>query len=110
MDASIINSDAASADVVFVAANNDISSSFGKGADAGPAAIRGCLDTQVEFREPRTGIEAARRLKIGWRDLGDLNGARDADALASAVSAVAAACGEVLAAGRRPFVVGGDHS
>ncbi len=110
MIASIINSDPASADVVFIAANNDISSSFGKGADAAPAAIRKCLETQIEFRESRTGIEAVRSLKIGWRDLGDLNGIRDADALAAAVAAVAAACGDVLSAGRRPFVIGGDHS
>jgi len=107
---SILNSDPAVADVVFIAANNDISSSFGKGADAAPAAIRRCLDSQIELREPRTGIDAASKLKIGWRELGDLNGDRSPDALASAVASVADACSSTLKAGRRPFVIGGDHS
>src|SRR5687768_17063687 len=110
MAASIINSEPAHADVVFVAANNDISSSFGKGADAAPAAIRRCLDSQIEFREPRTGISAAERLKIGWLDPGDLNGGRDADALAAAVATVAERCGQIMSAGKFPFVIGGDHS
>lgn len=110
MTVSIINSGVEGADVVFVAANNDISSSFGKGADKGPEAVRRCLDGQIEFREPRTGIVAARRLKIAWLDPGDLNGARDADALASAVQVVAKTCAEVRKAGAFPFVIGGDHS
>lgn len=107
---SIINSDPDAANVVFIAANNDISSSYGKGADAGPAAVRECLASQIELREPRTGIDAASRLKIGWRDLGDLNGDRSPDALAAAVASVAAACSATLAKGRLPFVIGGDHS
>ncbi|HTK04164.1 MAG TPA: arginase family protein [Candidatus Eisenbacteria bacterium] len=110
MAASIINSEPAQADVVFLSANNDISSSFGKGADAAPAAIRRCLESQIELREMRTGVSAAERLKIGWLDPGDLNGKRDADALAAAVATVAERCGEILKAGKFPFVIGGDHS
>ena len=110
MAASIINSQPHQADIVLVAANNDISSSFGKGADRGPAAIKDCLDRQIEFREPRTGIVAIERLKIGWLDLGDLNGDRTPEALAAAVQAVAAGCDAVYRAGHVPFVVGGDHS
>ena len=50
MPDSIINcSDPKSADVVLLGANYDVTSSFGKGADKGPAAIIGCLDKQIEF-------------------------------------------------------------
>jgi agmatinase len=60
--------------------------------------------------EPRTGIDASARLKIAWIDPGDLNGDRSPAALESAVAAVSALCEQSLAAGRFPFVVGGDHS
>src|SRR3990167_4185113 len=73
---SLINSDFLNANVVFVAANGDITSTSGKGADRAPAAIRRCLDEQIEFREPRTGIVTTERLRLAWHDLGDLNGGR----------------------------------
>jgi agmatinase len=108
--ASIINSDGYEAEVVLRAANNDISSSFGKGADKGPEAIRACLDRQIEFREPRTGIVATERLKITWHDLGDLNGTRTRECLGGAIHTVAVNCAASIEAGRKVFIVGGDHS
>jgi agmatinase len=110
MKVSVINASAGAADVVLIAANNDISSTFGRGADRGPAAIRLCLDEQIELLEPRSGINATSRLKIGWLDLGDLNGDRSVEALARAVETVRKNCSAVRRALRFPFVIGGDHS
>jgi len=107
---SAINCAADKANVVFVGADNDISSPAGQGADKGPAAVRSCLEGQIEFREHRTGIVAVERLKIGWLDLGDLNGNRDATSLGEAVSKVCAACQLAHDSGQFPFVIGGDHS
>ncbi len=110
MRPSIINCPADKASVVFIGAANDISSAVGRGADRGPAAVRSCLEGLIERREHRTGIVAADRLAIGWLDLADLNGRRDADSLAAAISKVSAACQAAYGSGRFPFVIGGDHS
>ena len=53
------------ADVVLLAANYDKTSSFGKGADKGPVAVKDCLDGQIEITNPE--------LKISYYDPGDLN-------------------------------------
>lgn len=74
MPASIINCDnPKDADVALIGANYDVTSSFGKGADKGPAAIVGCLDRQIEFYERFTKTAPADQLKIAYHDLGDLN-------------------------------------
>ena len=73
MPASIINcEDPREADVVLIGARYDGTSSFGKGADRGPAAIRACLDTQIEFRDRVSGTSPAAKLRIAWVDAGDL--------------------------------------
>lgn len=74
MPASIINCDnPRDADVVLIGANYDVTSSFGKGARKGPAAIVNCLDRQIEFYERFTKTVPADQLKIAYHDLGDLN-------------------------------------
>jgi agmatinase len=71
---SIINcADAEQADVVLLGAAYDVTSSFGKGADRGPAAIRDCLDHQLEFHDNISGGNPASRLRIAWEETGDLN-------------------------------------
>lgn len=66
---SIINcADPLEAKVMLLGANYDKTSSFGKGADKGPKAIKKCLDEQIEFDEKFT-----RSLKIAYHSLGDLN-------------------------------------
>ena len=61
------------AQVVLLAANYDVTSSFGKGADKGPAAIKSCLDGQIEFYERGTRTSPTLERKIAYNDLGDLN-------------------------------------
>lgn len=74
MHQSIINTKKPNqADVVILGANYDRTSSFGKGANNGPKAIVGCLDTQIEFYERFTQTEPAETAKIAYRDLGNLN-------------------------------------
>jgi len=71
--ASIINCARSSeADVVLIGAAYDGTSSFGKGADRGPRAIRECLDTQIEFHDRISDSAPAERLRIAWVDAGDL--------------------------------------
>ena len=70
---SILNcANPAEADVVLIGAAYDGTSSFGKGADAGPAAIRACLDRQIEFFDRTSASSPAERLRIAWADAGDL--------------------------------------
>jgi agmatinase len=72
---SIINcADAEQADVVLLGAAYDVTSSFGKGADRGPAAIRDCLDHQLEFHDNVSGGNPASRLRIAWEDVDNLGG------------------------------------
>ena len=66
-------SDAMEADVILLSANYDRTSSFGKGADKGPAAILECLGTQIEIFERFSRAAPANRLKIAHIDLGNLN-------------------------------------
>ncbi len=74
MASSIINCvNHGEADIVLLGANYDVTSSFGKGADLGPAAIINCLHSQVEFYDRFTGVSPAEEAKISYHDLGDLN-------------------------------------
>ncbi len=60
-------------DAIILSANYDRTSSFGKGADGGPAAIIGCLNNQIEFFERITKAEICKTAKISHIDLGNLN-------------------------------------
>ncbi len=74
MVSSIINSnDPATADVVFLSANYDQTSSFRKGADKGPAAIIQNLNRQIEFFSRSTGLVPTEHSRIAHFDPGDLN-------------------------------------
>jgi agmatinase len=105
MPASIINcEDPSDADVVLIGARYDGTSSFGKGADRGPAAIRACLDTQIEFLDRVSGTSPAERLRIAWADAGDL----DRFSPASMVEHLRVEYERHARAFR--FLVGGEHS
>jgi len=103
--ASIINClEPRDADVVLIGARYDGTSSFGKGADRGPQAIRACLDRQIELYDRTSGTSPAERLRIAWVDAGDL--ARlDPQAMVERLAAEY----ERLAPAFR-FLVGGEHS
>lgn len=107
MPDSIINYDnPKDADVVLIGANYDVTSSFSKGANKGPAAIIGCLDRQIEFYERFTKTVPADQLKIAYHDLGDLN-AFSPEAM---VERVAGAWEEYFRAGKFLVLLGGEHS
>ena len=107
MPDSIINcSDPKSADVVLLGANYDVTSSFGKGADKGPAAIIGCLDKQIEFYERFTKTAPADQLKIAYHDLGDLNTLLP-EAMVERVRGIYE---EYFKAGKFLVLLGGEHS
>ena len=107
MPDSIINYDnPKDADVILIGANYDVTSSFGKGANKGPAAIVGCLNRQIEFYERFTGTMPADQLKIAYHDLGDLN-ALSPEAM---VERVRSAYEEYFGAGKFIILLGGEHS
>lgn len=60
------------ADVLLLGIEYDKTSSFGKGAAKGPAAILGCFDTQLELYERFTKWSPAKKLKISSTILSDL--------------------------------------
>jgi agmatinase len=62
------------AEVVLLGAPYDRTSSFRKGADRGPAAIRACLDTQIELYDRISDCSPARELRIAWVDVKGLAG------------------------------------
>lgn len=104
---SIINyEDASKADVVLIAANYDRTSSFGKGSDKGPKAIRDCLDTQIEFYERFTGTEPCIEYKIAYVDMGDLNDLSPEEM----VKTVASEFGKHYDASKFVILLGGEHS
>lgn len=57
------------ADVVLLGAAYDRTSSFNKGADAGPAAIRACFDSQLEIYDRVSDSSPADRRRIAWVDV-----------------------------------------
>ncbi|MFH1173866.1 MAG: agmatinase [archaeon] len=104
---SIINCDNISAaDVVLLAANYDRTSSFGKGADKGPQAIKRCLDGQLELYDPYTGTTPTQLYKIAYHDLGDLNYLRPEEM----VRKVAEEFKKLYCAGKFVVSLGGEHS
>lgn len=114
MPASIVNCDRwEEADVVLLGAPYDRTSSFGKGADKGPAAIKGCLDRQIEFRSRWTGRVPADEVKIAYVDLAAWEEGFGESTPEEMVQSVADAYGQFF---RKPWnrkfpvLLGGEHS
>jgi len=102
---SIINCPRAEeAQVVLLGASYDRTSSFAKGADRGPAAIRACLDTQIEFYDRASAGSPARELRIAWIDVAGLE-ELDPEAMVERLAAEYARHGPRLRA-----LIGGEHS
>lgn len=82
MSESIINcSNPEQADVVILGADYDRTSSFGKGADKGPEAIRACLDSQIEFWDRFSETCPRDHYLIAYVDIGDLDDLSPEDAI-----------------------------
>jgi len=95
---------AAEADVVLICAGYDRTSSFGKGADLGPAAVLHCLETQLELYDRVSGTAPAEELSIARVDVGTL-------AALDPPQMVAALREEYEKhAGRLRLLIGGEHS
>jgi agmatinase len=104
MVASIINcEDPQAADAVLISAPYGHGASFGSGAGAGPAAIVGCLERQIELFERHTRTEPALDYRIAHRRLAGL----DALAPAAMVERVAQA---VAASAPFTLLLGGTHA
>jgi agmatinase len=92
------------ADLVLIAAAYDRTTSFGSGASLGPAAIRDCLDHQIELFDRTSGTSPALDRRIAWVDAGELN-ELDPEAMVAGLTEL---CRRHAA---RPFMlVGGEHS
>lgn len=92
------------ADVVLLAAAYDGTSSFGKGSDRGPAAIREILDTQIELYDRISGRSPAYESRIAWVDVEGLGGLSP-EAMVDRLTAEYR-----RHAGRLRVLVGGEHS
>ena len=104
---SIINCDnILKADIILLAANYDITSSFGKGSYRGPQAIKNCLDMQIEFYEPYTGTVPRDLYKILYLDVGDLNRLRPEEM----IKKLATEFKKHYNAGKFIITLGGEHS
>jgi len=57
------------ADVVLLGAAYDRTSSFNKGADRGPAAIRACFDQQLEIYDRASDRSPSEERRIAWVDV-----------------------------------------
>lgn len=105
--ASIVNCDnVKEADVVLVSANYDTTSSFGKGADKGPAAILQCLHRQIELHDRWTGMLPIESLRIAHCDPGNLNHLSPDEMIAE----VRKYCAPLFRSGKLVIVLGGEHS
>lgn len=82
----------------------DLSSSFQRGAAAGPAAIREALWS------PSTNTSTELGIAIAPQTLADAGDVAVTDDAATARAAIEAATAAVLAAGGVPLALGGDHS
>lgn len=107
MSQSIINTkNPNQANIVILGANYDRTSSFGKGANNGPMAIVGCLDTQIEFYERFSHTEPVNTAKIAYQDLGNLNKLSPEDM----VITVAREFEKYYSRGKFIILLGGEHS
>ena len=109
------------ANIVLMAVPYDETSSFGKGADKGPAAIRGCLDRQIELFHPETNTTPVEELAIAWQRLDmyktlvTLSDQHEDDVRVTLspeemVEAVASAYQENLRRKQFTILLGGEHS
>lgn len=107
MSESIINcSNPEQADIIFLGANYDQTSSFGKGADKGPEAIRSCLDSQIEFFDRFSQTCPRDWFRIAYHDLGDLNKVSPE----KMIDKIAQEYGSFLNHGKFIVLLGGEHS
>ena len=92
------------AQVVLLAAPYDRTSSFRKGADGGPAAIRDCLDAQLEIYDRVSDSSPALERRIAWVDVPGLEHLEPA--------AMVERLGAVYRSYDRSFriLIGGEHS
>jgi agmatinase len=105
MPDSLINcSDPAEADVVLLGVPFDGTSSFGKGADRGPEAIKACLDTQIEFYERVSQSSPVEELQIAYVPVTCSTSMSPGEM----VEHVAAAYGRYD--GKLRVILGGEHS
>lgn len=103
--ASIVNCDQwRDANIVLLAVPYDGTSSFGKGADKGPAAIRACLDRQIELWN--YGITP--RMKTAWVEALDpsLNNLPPKSVIALTKDRYS----DLFRAKKFPIIIGGEHS
>lgn len=92
------------AEVVLIEAAYDRTSSFGKGADRGPAAVLDCLETQLEIHDRVSGSAPAEELAIARVSGGDL------EALEPETMVAELRRSYDRYAGRLRVLVGGEHS
>jgi agmatinase len=103
--ASIINCEKpAEADVVLFGVPYDGTSSFRKGADRGPAAIKACLDAQIEFYDRLSQGSPAEKLAIAYVPIGDLGWAAPVEM----IRRVRAEYGRF--SDKLRIILGGEHS
>lgn len=96
--------------VIYFANDYDVTSSGLKGANKAPAAIKQCLECQIEPRERNTGINLMQQAKFHWFNPGTLNKLSPAEMVKRVERDY-----ESLLSSRKndpPFIVmvGGDHS
>lgn len=103
----IINCDTvAEADYVILGLDYDVTSSGGKGADEGPAAVAETLNRQIEPYNAVLGREPCQHAKVAYRSAGRLNTLIPEDMVRN----VAEDCRGLLMANKRLTIIGGDHS
>ncbi len=95
----------ATADVVFLANDYDVTSSAMKGADKAPAAIKEMFESQIETRERYTGLDMSQKLKWHWHDMGATNNLSPEDMVNKTKEAY-----ESLGKDKFIIGIGGDHS
>ena len=104
---SVINcKDLKEAEVVILSAGYDATTSFRKGASKGPKAIINCLDSKVELFERFTKTEPAYLVKIGHKELKNLNKL----SLDSLIEKISKEHGGIYNQNNFILMLGGDHS
>jgi agmatinase len=102
--ASVVNVEPQNAEVLLISANYDRTSSLGKGADRGPAAILQMLNTQVELFDLGARFDPSAHLKIGHVELGDLNHCSPEEMVGAVANVYRRYPGAF------PVLLGGEHS
>lgn len=105
---SILNCDSPTeASILLIGVSYDGTSSFGKGSNFGPSAIRRCLDTQIELTNPLYGNNPTSHVKIGWQTVDEILPAMPVDLMLLSVQKFYQ---EVLLREQFPILIGGEHS